>query len=127
MTKTCAARHRDRFGTIHDCGLSSDHGGYHHTSDGLMFYDEEAVRLRRVPVRAERYLGKTGAVREIVEVVPREECSGLEWAPCTVRFRPGSETHNLFPGQWVVLFDDGHIEIVDDDRFRQRFECAGES
>jgi hypothetical protein len=120
MTKTCAARHRDRYSTVHECVLGSEHGGYHRTVDGLMFYDEDQIRLRRVPVRAEQYLGKTGAIREIVEVELNEAKSGLEFAPCNVMLNGKLST--LWPGEWVVLFDDGHVERVSADRYREWYE-----
>ena len=127
MTRTCSARHRDRHNTVHECSLGPNHGGYHRTPDGLMFYDEGAVRLRRVPVRAEQYLGKTGAVREIVTVIPDEKKSGLEYAPCTVQLAPDGLPVPLWPGQWVVLFDDGSARIYDRDEFARELELTGEA
>lgn len=121
-TKTCAARTRDRYSTVHECALDADHGGYHRTREGLMFYDEHAVRLRRVPVRSEQYLGKTGAIREIVEVIERSELSGIEFAPVRVRLEPKAHPTLLMPGEWVVLYDDGHVERFDSDRYREWFQ-----
>ena len=117
----CTASHRDRFGTIHECNLDSSHWGYHRTVDGLMFHDEDQVRLRRVPIRAEKYLGKTAIIRELAEVIEKPELSGVEWAPVTVKLN-GQGVVTLYPGEWLVQYDDGWVEHWASDRFDIRFE-----
>lgn len=113
----CPARHKDRWLSIHECSLDPDHGGYHRTVDGLMFHDEEAVRLRRVPIRAEQYRGETAIIRELAEVVGTGDFDAIV-------VRIAKRITSLFNGDWLVQYDDGRVERWEGDRFAEQFELV---
>lgn len=126
-TVSCAARKTDRYRGVHQCALEDLHGGYHQDEDGFMFTvgDEQGLRYRRVPWRAEQYLGATGAIRELVPVLGRSGHhpeSGLE---VEVILPDGREVPRaMFPGEWVVVFDDGTSEVFTRDGFDREIRQA---
>lgn len=122
MTDPCTARKRDRHGTVHTCARPSHPAGYHETVDGLLFGPEEAnIRYTRIPVRVVRYTeGTTAGIRELAEVI---QISGdVKWAPITVRVGPGiAGITTLYPGEFLVQFDDGSVEHYEADKYEALF------
>ena len=113
----CIATKHDRWRTVHRCVVEANangkHVGLHETADGFFWADDAALIPNRYVTLAVRYDGHNAHELDRIDGVTLAK-SGLRspaYTPVTLQFRDGM-TKTLFPGEWLVRYDDDELDTV---------------
>lgn len=130
---TCIVTKRDNSWFVHRCVLDNEHHpGLHQDADGFLFNDQAAAVPMRVPYAVYKYRGANDPEAKEIEkfvrrITPSQFADG-DYLPVNVDYigvdgrLKGSI---LFPGDYLVMYNDGRVERFADDEYRRTWREHG--